>query len=588
MARKFLRPSALAACRAGIVALSVLPLLAGLAPWHHSSQAGQVGYSGNFTTVSGFELLPAAMPGSHAFRPEQVGQSTRGMVSSFQPLATDAGRLMLQQGGNAVDAAVATAFALAVVEPSMSSLGGRTEIMIRRPSGEHVAIDGGTQVPLTYDGPTDSETDTPPGYQTIAIPGTVAALAQAQQLYGSKSLAEVTAPAINYARNGFVLNSAEASRIASAANDLFPAARGYFLKPNGTPHAAGETLIQTDLAAVLTAIATDGPDAFYKGWIAQRISQDMHANGGYITPAELHNYTAKPATQVTTNYRGYTLTGIFRPASGHSTIEALNIMGLFDMSACAPNASWASITHQALLRAINDADTSPGGTDDESAAILTSNSHAQQRSQDMTDDCPRLAATPGSGSGRPQAVQDPPGTTSLATADDHGGIVALTQSIGPNMGSQVVTPGLGFLWASTMGYIDSTPGSRPRTGQTPMIVEKNRQFVLALGGAGGKKIVPAVVETLTRVIDEDLPLADAVAAPRLYSAAPTTIEIEDDAAQGVHWPDAVLSDLQDMAYTLKRKSSSSFGRVAALSYDAAKGVYIGVTDPRVNGSVAGP
>ncbi|MFF4484663.1 gamma-glutamyltransferase family protein [Streptomyces sp. NPDC001520] len=536
------------------------------------------------TTGSNSAPLPATAPGSHDYVPYQVGNSNKGMVSSFEPLATKAGQQMLQHGGNAVDAAVATAFALAVVEPSMSSIGGRTQIVIRRPSGHHVGIDGATQVPLGYDGADSGGT----GYKTIALPGTVAALAQAQERYGRKPLAEVMALAIDYARDGFVLPTGEATRLAEAADDLLPTARGYFLKPGGVPYEPGETLKQSDLADVLTAIAKEGPDVFYKGWIADRIVRDMRANGGYIKRPELNDYAAKPATEVTSDYRGYHLTASFRPASGHQTIEALNIMGQFDMPTCAPNAPWASITHQALQRANNDKLSSPGATDEESAAILTSKSYAAKRSLNMTDHCPRLTGGTGSGAGEPEGPADPPGTTSLSTADSQGGMVALTQSIGDSMGSQVATRGLGFMWASTMGYVPGGPGSRPRTGQTPMIVEKNGHPVLALGGAGGAKIVPAVVETLTRHIDQGLSLPDAIAAPRQYNAGETEMELEDDPGLGVHWPDSVVSDLRGMGYSVHGKDSAHFGRVAAIHFDAATGVYTGVTDPRKEGSVSGP
>jgi gamma-glutamyltranspeptidase/glutathione hydrolase len=283
----------------------------------------------------------------------QVARSPHGMVVTAQPLATLAGTRMLEIGGNAADAAVAAGFAIAVVEPSMNSIGGRNQILIRSPEGRVSGIDGTTQVPGDYDPATAPRAAF--GYATIGVPGALAGLIRLHREHGSLPLPVVMAPAIEYAENGFRVLPAEALRQAGASGDPADAdgAPSYFVKPDGTPYRAGERLTQLDLAGTLRAIAAGGARAFYEGEIAERIAADMEANGGFVTRGSLAAYEAVPARVVRGSYRGYDLVGLDVPASGAIAIQALQIAEHFDPHALGAEA-WAGVLAQSVGLAASD------------------------------------------------------------------------------------------------------------------------------------------------------------------------------------------------------------------------------------------
>ena len=221
-----------------------------------------------------------------------TSRSPDGAVVTQSQIASRVGIRVLEQGGNAVDAAVAMAFALAVVEPTNSGLGGRTQIVLRSASGDIAAIDATTQVPRSY--PVDS---VPPasassGYGMVGIPGTVAGLTRALSEYGSWPLERAIQPAIELAEQGFNLPRGQARSIASVAERLqkFEGSRRHFLKPDGSPYEEGELFVQPELGNTLRQIAEGGADAFYKGAIAERIAEDHAANGGFITKRDLADY----------------------------------------------------------------------------------------------------------------------------------------------------------------------------------------------------------------------------------------------------------------------------------------------------------
>src|SRR5687767_4215042 len=236
-----------------------------------------------------FAPVPRAPAGLEQSQPAQIARSAHGMVVSGSPLASRVGATVLEQGGNAVDAAVATAFALSVVEPTMSGIGGRTQLLIRTANGEFAGIDGTTEVPVAYPYGAVGADEAAYGYTTIAIPGTVAALAAALARYGTLPLARVLEPAIALAEDGFVLPAAEAARIAGVAARLgdFAGSRQYSLRPDGTPYGAGDRLVQRDLGRTLRTIARDGPNGFYRGDVAQRIASDITRHGGWLRVTDL-------------------------------------------------------------------------------------------------------------------------------------------------------------------------------------------------------------------------------------------------------------------------------------------------------------
>jgi gamma-glutamyltranspeptidase/glutathione hydrolase len=513
----------------------------------------------------------------------QIAESPRGMVASASRFATEVGARVLAEGGNAVDAAAATAFTLAVTEPSMSGLGGRTSIMIRTPSGEYYGIDGLNQVPRSF------REGAPAGYANAAIPGVPAALAHAVEKYGSWPLSRIMAPAIRLAEEGFPLTPLEASRFADAAEELraINGNRPYFVKADGSTYAAGERFIQKDLARTLRGIAEGGARAFYRGWIADSINAAMVAHGGFITRDELAAYEALPAIIVRGSYRGHNLVSNYDPAAGHTVIEALQIMERFDLSSM-KSAEYASVVGQAMQLALADRPRSFGSRE-ESARRLTSKEFAAERATEVR--------VPGPGALEPAGGIDNSGdvwwlrpnadnTTHLSVIDVNRLSVALTQSLGPVLGTRLVAPGLGFLYATRLGTV---PGSRPGSTISPTIVtDPSGRLRYVLGGAGDSRIISAVIQTLSRAIDQGLPLDRAVAAPRLHPMGGTTLRMERDSATHIQWSDADMERLRALGFTLETSPSTYYGRVHAVTIDEETRRFIGVAEPRGFGAAAGP
>lgn len=521
-----------------------------------------------------------------------VARSAGGVVAAGQPLAARAGARMLALGGNAVDAAVATAFALSVVEPTMSGLGGRAQILIRLPDGRHVGIDGTTQAPDSYD--PDTAPQAGYGYPTVGVPGVPAALLRALDEHGSLDRATVMQPAIDLAENGFELLPMEAARHAAAADEIaeFEGTAASFFNAEGTTRAAGERWVQTDLARTLRAIAEGGRDAFYRGEIAEAIAADMQANGGAVTLESLAAYEAESSEIVTGSYRGHELVGLWLPSYGAITIEILHLLETLDLAAV-DEADWALAVAEAIRVGYLDR---PEQQTLDDAARLTSKAWAAERASMM-----RVGAGMGAAVGAAQpAVAADGHTTHLTTADSTGMVVALTQSLGPNLGSKVMTPGLGFVYAATLGgYLGRMePGERARSHISPFMVERDGVPFLALGAAGGGRIPTAIVAAISRVIDRDLPLADALQAPRIVPDFPsqseggdpeaeTAVEIELDT--GLGFDSTVVAALRDLGIEVDPvERSGAFGRIHAVRWHPDTGEWEGAADPDWEGVTAVP
>ena len=514
----------------------------------------------------------------------QIDTSTKGMVSCGQPLATLAGKQMLEKGGNAVDAAVASAFALAVVEPSMNGIGGRMQAIVRLPNGEIQGIDGTTQAPMRYD--TASSPPVRYGYGVIGIPGVVAGLTKLLEEHGSLPLKEVMKPAIKYAKKGFPLLKGEAKRQASAKELLqeFKGSQQYFLK-DGRTYLEGEKWVQKDLGNTLELIAQKGRDAFYKGEIARKIVADFQANGGLLTMEDLANYEAKTSRVLHGTYRGHDIHGLWMPSFGAITIEIMNILEHLPMSDL-QNADWASAVAQAIELAYQDRRKQRLPQTDSIINVLTSKSYAATLAN-------KIAINGGTKTG--YLRQDLPEswtaelghTTHLSVADENGMMVALTQTIGPNMGSKVATPGLGFLYAVTLGrYLGVyKAGERSASHVSPMIITKDGEAFMALGAAGGSRIPTAIVATTSRVIDHKMPLQEALAAARVYHDG-TLLHIENHEGSG--WKQAYSEELINEGFEIKEVlDKARFGRVHAVLFDPIKKRWIGGADPDWEGAVSG-
>ncbi|MDH3731923.1 MAG: gamma-glutamyltransferase [Gemmatimonadota bacterium] len=522
----------------------------------------------------------------------QIARSENGVVVAAQPLAAAAGARMLELGGNAADAAVAAAFAISVVEPSMNSIGGRNQILVRLPDGSIHGIDGTTSVPLGYDPETAPSASY--GYATVGVPGSVAGLMRLHSEFGSLPLEVVAAPAIDYAEHGFRVLPGEARRQAGSASQIAESAGAsrYYLKADGSSYTAGDLLVQRDMARTLTAIAHGGADAFYRGEIAEKIAADMAANGGFVTMEALDAYDAEDSRIVRGTYRGYEIVGSDIPASGSVAIQALQIAENFDPEALGAEA-WASVIGQSIALALEDYMRLGSDT---AAVRATSKDWAARQAG-------RIQLPANAMGGREIPARVDPGllpsdqghTTHLSAADGNGMAVALTQTLGPGMGSRVATPGLGFLYAVTLGgYLGiSEPGERARSGITPFMVLRDGEPVLVLGAAGGIRIISAVVQAVTRVVDDGMTLPEALAAPRVHPdmnlRTGELMGLSVEAAPDDGWSDAALERFDELGLTVAPANRrGAFGRIHGLHYDAETGIWTGAADPDWEGAAVIP
>lgn len=514
---------------------------------------------------------------------QQSAASPNGMVVTAHPLATAAGTAILEKGGNAIDAAVAAGFALAVVEPTMSGLGGRLQAIVRASDGMVSGYDATTQAPLTYDQTT--ATKAAYGYPTIGVPGVVKGLVTLLSEQGTLTLAEVMEPAIQLAEEGYQVLPGEAQRRSGAIETIrkFKGTSQYFLNGD-TIHQAGEKFIQKDLATTLKLIRDEGADVFYKGALAKKMVADISANGGYLDSISLASYTVNKSMIVTGDYRGYGLNGLWMPSYGAIVIEMLQIMENFPLDEVS-EAEWGRIVYKANQLAYDDRDAQET---EENARHLTDKAYAKKLADMIVEETLPKAA-------HLKTEQIPASwmalgghTTHLSAADRNGNVIALTQSLGPNMGSKVVTPGLGFLYASTMGgYLgDIQPGQRASSHIAPFIVTKDGQPYLVLGAAGGGMIVTAVAQAISRFIDRDMELPQALAAGRVH-ASDSSMLVETHL--GTSWTRDDIAQFKTWGLPVKEiDRPASFGRVHGIYYDAKTKTWYGAADPDWEGTAGAP
>lgn len=483
---------------------------------------------------------------------------------------------MLDNGGNAFDAAVATGFAIAVVEQSMNGLGGRFQAIIRNSDGEVTGIDATTQAPLSYDPATATQART--GYPTIGVPGVVKGLITLLEKHGTMDLAIVMAPAIEYAEHGYHLLPMAANRHAAAINDIrkYEGTSQYFLNGD-TTYLAGELFVQKDLANTLRLISEQGSDAFYKGEIAEKMVADVQANGGYLDMESLANYEAKESRVVSGSYRGYDISSLWIPSFGAITIEMLHIMENWPLSENS-DVEWANAFYQANTLAYRDRRRQAS---DEMADLLTSKAYAKAKADSMNSLLGKQAAM--AYHQDDQMTRDGH-TTHFSVVDKEGNMLAITQTVGPNMGSKVATPGLGFLYATTLGgYLgDFQPGQRASSHISPTIVTKDGNPYLVLGAAGGSRIPTAIVQTISRMIDRGMGLPEAMAAGRVHSVD-TAILVEMH--EGTSWTATDLEEMRKLGLeVVEMNQKGTFGRVHAIYFDEKSQNWTGSADPDWEGT----
>ena len=495
------------------------------------------------------------------------------IISSAHPLASIAGKEMYEIGGNAFDAAVAAAFTLSVVEPSMSGIGGRLQSIYQTQDGKVSGVDASTEVPIQYK---PSEEKHSYGYPTIGIPGVVAGLIKLQKENGVLSLKEVLAPAIKYAKEGFSVLPGEAIRQGMAFEKIneFEGTRHHFLKSDTTSYKAGDIFIQKDLSMVLQKIANQGHKGFYEGEIAQKIVSDIQKNGGILTLEDLKNYKALTSRIVEGKYQGHKIHSLYLPSFGAITIQILQILD--NLSSAKTEEEWAINIGNATEMAYNNRKYQ---TNEDSLKSILSYAQAkilankiQKNDVTFNFDNENLPKSWIAKMGH---------TTHLTAADRDGNIISLTQTVGPLMGSKVASKGLGFIYAVTLGgYLgDYKPGDRANSHISPTLISKNDSPVLALGAAGGSRIITAVTQVASRYIDQKNTLEKSLMLPRVYPFD-DSLWIEDHT--GVKELNAKLNIVTNPYKMID--GIARFGRVHAVALDSINNKWIGAADPDWEGT----
>ena len=536
---------------------------------------------------------------------EEVGYP-KFAAATVHPLATDAALAAYAKGGNAVDAAVAAALTLGVVDGHNSGIGGGCFFVIRAADDTITAIDGRERAPAAahrdlylIDGKLDDEASKT-GALAAGIPGALRAYDLALRKHGKLTLADLLRPAADLAEKGFALDEVYARKLAATAAKLrpFPASAAIFLKADGSPLKLGEILVQQDLAATYRAIAEHGLEWFYGGDFAQRTESWMKANGGIATAADFANYRAVEREPVRGRYRGYEIVSMPPPSSGG--LHVLQILGMverFPLRELSP-ARRAHVVAEAMKLAF--ADRAHWLGDPDFARVprgLLDVDYLAGLSARIDPD--KVTAVPAHGT-PPRWEGDIFGkhTTHLSTADAEGNWVALNQTINTAFGSKVVIPGTGVLLNNEMDDFAVQPGvpnafklvgteanavaagKRPLSSMSPTLVFKDGKPLLSTGAAGGPTIITQVVQLLIGVLDDELGPNAALAKPRVHHQwAPDELKVETGLGE------ATLTELEGLGHKLSR--STRYGACQCVLFDAQRRLLVPAHDPRVPGKAAG-
>jgi len=546
---------------------------------------------------------PALIPATWTLR-SRPATAPHAMVVTAHPLASQAGVDILKQGGNAIDAAVAVAFALEVVLPDAGNIGGGGFIVHRSAAGDVTALDYREAAPAaaTHDMFVDSAGNPTNkslyGHLASGVPGSVAGLYEAWKKYGSLPWATVIAPAIRLAQ-GHVIDSARSREIRSDRELLahFPASRAQFLVHDSAPP-PGTMWRQPDLARTLQLISDSGPDVFYRGQIADLIVAEMQRGGGLITKDDLRNYRAKWRTPIRLSYRGHTIYSMPPPSSGGVTMgEILNILEGYDTLPAFGTTAYVHLVTEAMRRAFIDRNRWLGDPDfvDMPLDRLLSKSYAAPlRSQiDPQHATPTPPQSAGSGGGEPMQ------TTHYSIVDAQGNAASVTTTLNGGFGSGVTVTGAGFLLNDEMDDFATAPGKpnmyglvqgeanavagskRMLSAMTPSIVlDSAGNLQMVVGTPGGPTIITSVAQVILNVLDQNMSLPDAVAAPRIHhQALPDQTYYEHGGLS-----DATVRALEAMGHKMEERRGHS-GIIAAIQKTA--GGWIGVADPRYAGGALG-
>ena len=490
-------------------------------------------------------------------------QTSNNVVVTPHPLATQVGQSIFELGGNAFDVAVATGFALSVVEPSMSGIGGRMQALYFT-NDSLGGIDGTTQVPSSY---VHAEYDD--GYKFVGIPGVVHGLIKLHESKGNLTLQQLLKPSIQLANNGFELTRGNVIRLNMAASHVQNNSKTdkYFL--GDSLFQIGDTLIQKDLANVLHEISKYGIDGFYGGWVAEKIAKDMNRYGGYVTLDDLRDYKSVNSVVVNGELGKYSIHSLFLPSFGPIVIQLVQLMDSW------PHRIESPVDYINMFYPISQ--------------HVYTNSRQQQFIPDSLHNIisfeynSSLAKTVNYVCCTKKTLTNniDGNTAHISVVDSQDNVVSLTQTIGPLMGSGVITDSLGFVYAATMGsYLGITEANqRAYSHISPTIILENNSPVMVLGAAGGSRIPTSISQVIYRHLFLDDDLNSSVTKFRVH---PDTEKALIEYHNGVEFefiPDSILFkyDLID--------SPARFGRVQAISRVNDLHKWIGVSDPDWEGTV---
>jgi len=547
-----------------------------------------------------------ASQGDEAVQFGRLAMGTHGAVVSVDGHATRVGLEILRAGGNAIDAAIAVGFALAVTHPQAGNLGGGGFMVIYLADEDrYTTLDFREMAPSSASAEMYLGEDGRPvrglnyvGWKAVGVPGTVAGF-EAAHRWGRLDWADLVQPAVDLAARGFWVDPYLAGSFARVAPTFqrYEGSARAFLHDDGSAYSAGELFTQPDLAWSLRQIAAGGADAFYHGPIAARLVAAMRANGGLITAADLGSYEPVEREPVRGTYRGWEVISMGPPSSGGTTlVEMLNILENFEMTGLDPTGTpLAHLLIESMRQAYLDRATHLGDGDFHDVPVewLTSKARAAELAAAITTGRARRSADLGAAILTPP---ESPETTHYSVVDADGNAVSITYTIEAGFGAKVVAPGTGFLLNNEMGdfnawpgmtdarrYIGTeanriAPGKRPLSSMTPTILARDGKPVALLGSPGGKTIINTVLRLIVNLVDFEMDLAAAIDAPRIHHQwMPDVVRLETG------FPAASASGLQDMGHELGRGRTQGDAHCIWI-YPA--GARLAVADRRRSGAAA--
>jgi gamma-glutamyltranspeptidase/glutathione hydrolase len=529
-------------------------------------------------------------------------ESRGGVVVCVSPPAAEVGLAILKSGGNAVDAAVAVAFALAVTWPEAGNIGGGGFMMVAVPGKPPTCYEyretapAAAKVDLFASGQV-----TFLDHKAAGVPGTVRGLELAHQKHGRLPWKEVVMPAAKLASEGFLINQVLANglnRVLADPKTTNPEFKRVFTKPSGGPWKAGDRLQQKDLGQTLRLIADNGAEAFYTGKLSDLLTKEMKAGNGLIIKEDLAAYQARERTPISTTYRGYQIYGPPPPSSGGiALVEMLNILECFDLKTWG---RWSTETNHVLIESMKRAylDRARHLGDPDYVKIpphLTTKEYAKKLAEgiDLKRVTPSNKLAP-----EIELVDEGESTTHFSIIDRDGMIVSNTYTLENSYGNRIVVPGAGYIlnnemtdfnprpsMTTTKGLIGTKPnliepGKRMLSSMTPVIVMKDGKPVLITGSPGGRTIINTVLCVVVNVLDFEIPVKDAVAAPRMHHQwLPDIVRFE-----GVKQQPELVNKLTTLGHTI---SSHRQGDAHTIWIDPKSGLRIGVADRRIDGMAKG-